>query len=502
MDEQRGALLRAITAARTGGDQAAAVAALDRHDRMQRQAAAGDRELDLSATAVRQALAPVAVHEHHTAATDWLGEIPEPSPDFRTAMIAQAGSWYRSVPAEVRADGEEFAEQARLRAYTAASSYGDAALPARREFLQAVGYLSRGAASGLPQVDQVIDPNNQPSPTPYPTEVFDNFAPQQNDFNAPVESPDHQSQVSSEQAPMLQQVQQQDGSGSGFGSGPELPDQHDTAMDTQYGYAEVPLGPPGVIPTVPAATDQGGAMPQGQSTPNPVAGSDQVADAEPLDDEDVQPGARSASLTPPDWQGYRWRTAMAQPPLDAPWHARCGSLHWPTDPCGSQGHTAAVSWAQTAETFARTASLQAGGFAEGTQVMAAARMSVPAVASHHNQLLGAFTAAARTEDEVHWLHGYLAAVRPLLASAGKCSGCGGSCRQDQDKCEACRQKEKTASLRALANQYIKQRGDKWVILQKGTGKVLSHHDSQEKAEASFRAMMQSKHGSRGRLDFQ
>jgi hypothetical protein len=47
----------------------------------------------------------------------------------------------------------------------------------------------------------------------------------------------------------------------------------------------------------------------------------------------------------------------------------------------------------------------------------------------------------------------------------------------------------------LANKYIEKRGDQWVILQKGTGKVLSHHDSKEKAEASFRAMMQSKHGS-------
>jgi len=46
-----------------------------------------------------------------------------------------------------------------------------------------------------------------------------------------------------------------------------------------------------------------------------------------------------------------------------------------------------------------------------------------------------------------------------------------------------------------ANKYIEKRGDSWVILQKGTGKVLSHHDSKEKAEASFRAMMQSKHGS-------
>lgn len=44
-------------------------------------------------------------------------------------------------------------------------------------------------------------------------------------------------------------------------------------------------------------------------------------------------------------------------------------------------------------------------------------------------------------------------------------------------------------------QYIKERNGKWVILQKGTGKVLSHHDTREKAIAAFKAMMAHKHGS-------
>jgi hypothetical protein len=44
-----------------------------------------------------------------------------------------------------------------------------------------------------------------------------------------------------------------------------------------------------------------------------------------------------------------------------------------------------------------------------------------------------------------------------------------------------------------ANQYVKKQGDKWVVLNK-EGKVLSHHDSKEKADASFSAMMANKHG--------
>lgn len=61
----------------------------------------------------------------------------------------------------------------------------------------------------------------------------------------------------------------------------------------------------------------------------------------------------------------------------------------------------------------------------------------------------------------------------------------------------------TASRQVQAEyHYVHQRGDKWVVTQKDTGKVLSEHDSKEDAEASFRAMMMHKHeGSRGRLGF-
>lgn len=46
----------------------------------------------------------------------------------------------------------------------------------------------------------------------------------------------------------------------------------------------------------------------------------------------------------------------------------------------------------------------------------------------------------------------------------------------------------------MAYHYIRRRGDEWVIVQKGTGRVLSRHSSRAKAEASFRAMEASKHG--------
>lgn len=49
----------------------------------------------------------------------------------------------------------------------------------------------------------------------------------------------------------------------------------------------------------------------------------------------------------------------------------------------------------------------------------------------------------------------------------------------------------------MANQYIKKRGDRWVILNK-SGKVLSRHATEEKAEKSFAAMMMNMHRRRRR----
>lgn len=63
----------------------------------------------------------------------------------------------------------------------------------------------------------------------------------------------------------------------------------------------------------------------------------------------------------------------------------------------------------------------------------------------------------------------------------------------------------TATIAGLIHvgeyHYVKKQGDQWVILQKGTGKVLSHHDSESEAQASFRAMEQSKHSSLGPRNF-
>lgn len=45
-----------------------------------------------------------------------------------------------------------------------------------------------------------------------------------------------------------------------------------------------------------------------------------------------------------------------------------------------------------------------------------------------------------------------------------------------------------------SNPYVEKVGQgDWVVKQKGTGIVLSHHKSKREAEASFRAMEANKH---------
>ncbi len=420
----RAALVRAIQTASDGTSLAQAVAALDSHDQQRAAALNADRETDLGVQLVAERLTPVPLHEHHTAATDWLGDVPEgdTSNIWRTGMIAEASTWYRGLDQAVREDGEELAGQARGRARTVASAFGHQAPDAEREFLQMVGYLhSVQGASGLPQIDQLIDPNNQPSQTPYPTDVFPTFGEEQDQFNG-VETNNHQSGISSEQAPLIQQVNQQNSSGSGFGSGPEKPAEHSTGFDTADSYAEVPLGAPGQIPTTPAATDR-----MDSSHPNPVAGTNQDAGSERR-----RTVAHIEGYSMPDPFGYRWPMGTE---VMHPFHERCASAHWPDEACGDRAHTAsvAVGYVMNLDTARRQAQCEAVGVREGLRVVTAAQ-SVAEIGSYHNRFAQAWNGSGRSADDTAVLHGFMAVVRPVLAEMGQrvaknCAACsGGNCQ--------------------------------------------------------------------------
>jgi len=400
----RNTLRRAVAAAQTGPELAEAVAALDAHDQGVVATAAQNRELDLAGQHVARALTPVPLFEHHTAATDWLGSEDEPAGDYKTAMISEASVWYQGLDPAVRGDAEEFGAQLAGRVQTVASAWGAYAPAARSEFLSVVGYLhQRTAGSGLPQIDQTTDANNQPSATPYPTEVFDNFAPPENDFNGGVEGENHDSQISSQQAPMLQQIQQQDGGGSGFGSGPEKPVTHDTAFDPGLGYAEVPLGAPGTIPTAP------GAAPAASSTPNQNEG---------VDDYDESGHGKQASYTAPDPAGYRWVTGSRE--VMHPFHASCETSHWPGERCGGTAHTASVAIGYTGslDDFRKTAQLELLGAEAGRKAVAAAP-GPKQLAEHYNRVMAGFSGSDQADEDTAVLHGFMAVVRPVLAQGSR-----------------------------------------------------------------------------------
>lgn len=220
------ALLSEIAAATSFREQAALVAELDTLRTSKTAQAQADRDWDAAGAVVEATLSPVLTHSFHTASTDWLSEVETaPREDVASAMHTEASLWFGKTSSMVKADDDEFAEQAKGYARRIASQYGERAEEAGRAFLDYVAFLHRReAASGLDQIQQTTAPDGVTNkPTQLPTEPFDNFAPDIDPMNQGVDE-----MQSSENAPLLQEILQE-GGGSGQG---EVPNHHDTAPAT------------------------------------------------------------------------------------------------------------------------------------------------------------------------------------------------------------------------------------------------------------------------------
>lgn len=219
--QKRAELVRDLNKAASLAEQARLLDEIAKIDNAKQATAAQGREVDLADAVVRQTLSPVLVHEHHTAATDWIGYEEAPASDWQTRVVAEAAAWYSRVPDFVRADGEEFGIQAEGKARQFSGQFGLQAQAARQTFTQYAEFLRTQAASGLDQIQQTVDGNNQPKTTPLPTEVFDNFAPEVDPINAGVSGTED-----SNRAPLIQEIVN---GGSGMDNGaPEKPSEHDT----------------------------------------------------------------------------------------------------------------------------------------------------------------------------------------------------------------------------------------------------------------------------------
>lgn len=217
--QKRAELVRALTKAATFTEQERLLDEITKIDNGLRAQAAQDRELDLSQTVVRDTLTPVRVHEHHTAATDWLGDADIPDQQWQSKVVAEAALWYGRVPEMVKADPQEFSIQAQGMARRVAGPYGLQAQAAQAAFLRYATFLHKDAASGLDQIQQTVDPNNSPKTTPLDPTVFDNFAPDIDPINQGVSGTED-----SNRAPLIQEIV---GGGSGMDGGqPEKPGGH------------------------------------------------------------------------------------------------------------------------------------------------------------------------------------------------------------------------------------------------------------------------------------
>lgn len=196
-------------------------------DRMAAQASMG-RELDFAQTVVGETLSPVRVHEHHTAATDWMGYEDAVDPQWQNRVVAEAAMWFGRVPEFVKQDSEEFGIQAAGKARQIAGQFGLQAEAARQTFTNYVSFLNTQAASGLDQIQQTVDPHDNPKTTPLPTEVFDTFAPEVDPINAGVSGTED-----SNRNPLLQEIVN---GGSGMNPGqPEKPGGH--SVDDELSWA-------------------------------------------------------------------------------------------------------------------------------------------------------------------------------------------------------------------------------------------------------------------------
>lgn len=239
-------LRQAMAAATTYADQKALAVELAAAERAETARLRAEADLDWAATATTATLTPVAVYSPHTMASDWLGEIPEPG-DYALngrRLIAEASLWYGRLSPEVVADQAEFLAQATGAARRAAARlnmHPDAALD---PFLDYVVFVRKRAGSGLPQIDQTIDANNAPAASPYPADVFDNFAPEVDPVNAGVAGTE-----TSMRAPVIQELM--------GGTAPAPPPAQPAPPS---GPSQPPSGAPDTNPDITEADQDKGAL--------------------------------------------------------------------------------------------------------------------------------------------------------------------------------------------------------------------------------------------------
>jgi hypothetical protein len=152
-DADVGRLLSEASKAKTLEESRRLVMAAEEAKSQIREATVEDQSLELGHTVASEHLTPAPVFEHHTAATDWIGEVDTGTDEGMDHKIAaEASLWYGNLHEAVKANPTEFAEQATGKARKLAGSYGAQAEAAESTFLDAVGtFHSRDVKLGAIQ---------------------------------------------------------------------------------------------------------------------------------------------------------------------------------------------------------------------------------------------------------------------------------------------------------------------------------------------------------------
>lgn len=210
----RDEIIQALASAGSFAEQVSLVAALDAQDDGIRTTAAAERSINWADTVVHETLAPRRTLDRHTASSDWLAEVQTTPGNHHQAVIAEAALWFQRLDGDVKADAHEYTEQARGIARRTAGKYGEQAEEAAEAFVAYAAFLNRQvlAASGVPQVQQLVDAQENPAQTPLPLDVFDNFAPPVHEINVGIDGTQTNSL-----APGAEEAVS--GSGSGGGGG-------------------------------------------------------------------------------------------------------------------------------------------------------------------------------------------------------------------------------------------------------------------------------------------
>ena len=147
LNQRESTLLRALSG-RLPSNEARALAEELEVVRAQRRAVlAAHQDILLEDAFIAPATTPVVPFARTTAATDWLLDAPDATAtvDYTQAMRAEASAWFERVHPAVKADREEFMEQARGMARHTAGQFGYDGAAAERAFLDTASFLQKRA---------------------------------------------------------------------------------------------------------------------------------------------------------------------------------------------------------------------------------------------------------------------------------------------------------------------------------------------------------------------